>query len=220
MDKRNTETAVSLGKWYGGDGAGLDALLDRHLSWIRSHVRLRLGPFLRQKDQSGDIVQDAMIQFLRYCPRIQISDDNRFRALMARIVENVLRDRNDWFKARRRAISMERPLPSDTVLNLDSPRKEGESPSQAAQQNEQEAWIRLALELLDPDDRTVIVLRDWDGLTFTAIGERIGTSYDTARMKYNRSFDKLTEKVWSLRNGNIEEAVEADDPGIESHDAP
>jgi len=108
---------------------------------------------------------------------------------------------------------MERPLPPDTVLNLDSPRKTNESPSQAAQRNEQEAWIRLGLELLDPDDRTVIVLRDWEGLTFAAIAERLGTSYDSARMKYNRSFDKLTEKVWSLRHGNIDEALQDDNPG-------
>ena len=57
------------------------------------------------KVESSDIVQDAALQFLKYGPRFILSDEEKFRALLVRIVENVLRDKHDWFSARRRAIA-------------------------------------------------------------------------------------------------------------------
>jgi hypothetical protein len=62
--------------------------------------------------ESGDVVQEAAVQFLNYGLRFIISDDKRFRGLLARIVENVLRDKHDWFTAQRREIARQRPLPS------------------------------------------------------------------------------------------------------------
>jgi RNA polymerase sigma factor (sigma-70 family) len=164
-------------------------------------VRRRLGPALRRKDESGDYVQDAVVEFLRYAPRFHMSSDSRFRALLGRIIENVLRDRNDWFTAQRRAMSKERPLPRDTVLNLDPPRQAAESPSQVALQHEQEAWVRLGLEFLDSEDRRLIVFREWEGLTFSAMGERLGISLSAVRDRYLRAVDRLTDEVWALRTG-------------------
>jgi RNA polymerase sigma factor (sigma-70 family) len=207
MATKSSKTSVSLQQWHRGDGTGLDHLLEQHLSWILNHVRRRLGPALRQKAESGDFVQEAVIQFLRYGPRIHVSDDGRFRALMSRIVENVLRDRMDWYTARRRALSKEHPLPPDTILNLDPSSKPATSPSQAVMKHEQEAWVRLGLELLDPEDREVIILRDWDGFTFVEIGERLEITRDVARHRYKQSFSRLMDKVKALRSGNLDHAL-------------
>jgi len=197
-----------LEPYYSGDEDSLNKLLEEYLPWIHTQVRRRLGPFLRQKEQSSDYVQEAMFQFLRDSPKLQISDGKQFRALMARIVENVLRDRNDWFRAQRRAIASERPLPSDTVLNLDPPQGEARaSPSQVALQHEREAWVRLGLDLLEQEQRRIILLRDFEGLTFGEIGKALDISYDAARLRYNRAFEVLTEKVWVLRYGRLEDAL-------------
>ena len=201
MGSEDTQTEIGLSRWSRGDRAGLDQLLERHLPWIRAHVRSRLGPALRRKDESGDYVQEAVVEFLKYAPRFHMSSDSRFRALLGRIIENVLRDRKDWFKARRRAISRECPLPRDTVLNLDPPRDAAASPSQMALQHEQEAWVRLGLECLDPEDRKLIILREWEGLTFAAMGERTGISLDAVRNRYLRAVGRLTQEVWNLRTG-------------------
>ena len=95
-----------------------------------------------EKGETCDYVQDAIVQFLQYGPRFTISNDARFRGLLAKIVENVLCNKYHWFIARRREIARERPLPSDTVLNLDPPRHAVDSPSMAADKHEQEAWVR------------------------------------------------------------------------------
>lgn len=199
MGLHQTQTSISLQKWHQGEAEGLSELIKRHLPWIHAHVRKRLGKDLRKKAESVDFVQDAMVQFLKYGPRIHISDDAQFRALLKRIVENAVRDRNDWFRAKRRNMSRECPLPSDTVLDLDSAVKTDRTPSQSAQRQEHEAWVRLGLELLDPDDRQVIVLRQWEKASFQAIAQQFDMKADAIRMRYNRALGKLSDKIGEIR---------------------
>ena len=208
MSDETSQTLLHLEQWNGGDPAGLDALLSRHLPWIRAHIRRRMGPLLRKKAESCDYLQDVMVEFLRYGPRIQVSAGAQFRALLVRIVESALRDKHDWFTARRRAISRERPLPPDTVLRIDPPRERSETPSVEADNHERQAWLRLGMELVDPGDREVLVLRQWDGLPFPEIGKRLALSEDAARMRYNRAVGRLADDVGRLRRHGLPEIEE------------
>ena len=71
MQDRPSETRLLLGRWHGGDRSALDALLERDLPWIRQHVRRRLGANLRARMDSADVVQEAMVEFLRHAPPFQ-----------------------------------------------------------------------------------------------------------------------------------------------------
>jgi RNA polymerase sigma factor (sigma-70 family) len=204
---QKSETGLYLSRWNRGNEAALEQLLDRHLAWITNHGRRRVGPFLRGKAETADYVQDAVIEFLRYGPRIQISDDRHFRALLVKIVENTLRDRRDWFMAQRRWNSKLRPLPSDTVLSLDPPKHAVQRPSQEAVKHEREAWIRLGMELVDPEDRDIIVLHQWEGRTFADIARRLKITSDAARMRYTRAVMRLGRKVAHLQRGDLTKAV-------------
>jgi DNA-directed RNA polymerase specialized sigma24 family protein len=157
MDQADSRTMELLQRWHGGDREALDELIERDLPWIQQHVRRRLGPMLRARGETVDYVQDAMIEVLEYGPKFVSASQSRFRAMIARIVENTLRDQHDWFKAKRRAMSREQPLPSDSVLHIDGRHGEITRPSQNAVKAERESYVRLALELLEPDDRKVIM---------------------------------------------------------------
>ena len=76
-DGSRDRTAEDLRRWNAGDAEGLKSLLENHLPWIEKYVRKRLGARLRQKAETQDIVQDAMLQFLRYGPRIDLAGDTR-----------------------------------------------------------------------------------------------------------------------------------------------
>lgn len=205
----DTPSSIFIQQWHDGDRQALEKVLKRHLPWIQSYVHRKISSLLRSKTETGDIVQDAVVQFLKYGPRFHLSSDRQLRALLCRIVENVLKDKYDWYTAHRRSIAKERPLPPDTVLNLDAPMRSMETPSQVVLKHEQEAWVRLALELLDPPMRHVIILREWEGLTFNVIGKRLKVSRDTARRRYMQSLFKLMKKVKALRNGALDEALDA-----------
>jgi RNA polymerase sigma-70 factor (ECF subfamily) len=80
-------------------------------------------------------------------------------------------------------------------------------PSAAADRNEKRAWIRLALELLDTADRDVVLLRQWDGLSFAEVGERLGIREDAARMRFERAVARLARLVARLRAGEIAQVL-------------
>lgn len=186
------------------DSNNLKMILERHLSWVQAYVHRKLGNFPRHKSDTGDIVQDALVQFLKFGPRIHLTNDKQFRALLCRIISNVINNKYDWFTAKRRAYARERPLPADTVLNLDPPQTRQDTPSQIAHQLEREAWIRLGIELLDPDDREIIVLRNWDDLSFKEIGDQCEVSKSEARRKYLQALKHLIATVKALQVGQLD----------------
>jgi len=198
------DTRELLRRWHDGDEQALAALVERDRSWIEGRVRRRLGARLRAKDETQDVVQDAVLELLRYAPRFTIENTGTFRRLMARIVENVLRDRHDWFTARRRAMSRERPLARDTVLALDPPVGDPPRPDEAAGNEEMAARVRLGLELLSEEDRRVVVRRDWDGWEFAAIAHEAGAGADAVRMRYHRALVKLSEIVDRIGAGGVD----------------
>jgi len=219
MDGEDDRTSDLLKRWHSGDPEGIQALLERHLPWIRDHVRRRVGPMLRGKGEISDYVQDAMVELLRYGPRFHVSDEGRFRVLMARLIDNGLRDKWDWFKARRRDIARERPLAAGTILELDPPRTTTETPSRILMREEREAWIRFGIELLAEADREVIILRQWDRLAFEAIGERLEISAEAARKRFSRALGRLGDIVDALRQGKIDSVIEEASSSEAGHDA-
>jgi RNA polymerase sigma factor (sigma-70 family) len=195
------ETAGLLRRLHAGDERALQSLVAGNVDWVRAHVHRRLGRQLHRLEETDDVVQAAMVEVLRFGPRFVVGSEHGFRALMTRIVTNVLSDRHHWFHAGKRAVGRERQL-GDPVVELD-PAASVTRPSEAAVRNEEAAWIALALELLEPDDRQVIRLREWDGLSFAAIAERMGTSEDGARMRFNRALPRLAQGLEALRRGEL-----------------
>ena len=210
MENGLTKTSLFLQQWHEGNQDGLNALLERHLPWIKGQVRKRLTPPLRNKAETVDYIQDVVVQFLHYAPKFTVSKDAQFRALLLRVVENTLMNKYEWYTARRRQMARERPLPSDTVLSLDPPERSFRTPSQSVARHEEEAWIRLAMEFLETDDREIIVLREWDKLPYAEIGARLDITANTARMRHDRAVIRLSEKVWDLRSGKLDRFLEID----------
>ena len=208
MQETPSETRQLLQRLRAGDRTALDALLARDLHWIRGDVRRRLGPALRTRLESADIVQEAMVEFLRYGAPFLVSDQEQFRRLAARVVENVIGHQYDRFTAQRRELQRERPLPSEDVLDLDARRAGHGTPSQDAQRREREACVRLGLELLEAQDREAILLREWDALPLAEMGTRLGISEDAARMRYKRAVLRLARKVRQLREGKLAESLD------------
>jgi DNA-directed RNA polymerase specialized sigma24 family protein len=126
----SNNTAELLAGCHRGDAAALATLLERNLAWVQAHVSRRLGPQLRQRGDSQDIVQETMIQVVRSGPRFVVADGASFRALVAKMVENTIRRIWRHEVAHRRDLRRDEEFPGDdTVLHL------GESatrPSEAA----------------------------------------------------------------------------------------
>lgn len=197
----DSDTKALLGRWHQGDTEALARLVELHLTWLEQHVRSRLGTFLSRHADPVDYLQDAMLDFLRDAPRFQVGTETQFRGLLARVVEHTLLDRNEWFRRKRRDMARNTPLPTDSVLGLDPSFQRSETPSREVAAREQRDWVRLAMELLPPADRRLLVLREWDKRSFGEIGAELGLNEAAARMRWVRAVNRLGEAMRNLQKG-------------------
>ncbi len=181
------------------DGGALDALVRRCLPDIRAHVRRRLGSHIRAKCDSGDIVQDALLRFLRYCPNLPRVSTRGFCALMARIVENVIRDKHGWVNAARRDSRREVTGSAARQL-LHGQVATGKTPSGVVRQREDLGMTRFALGLLNPLDRAVILGRV-DRVPYEALAASLGITREAAMSRHRRAQFKLLKLVQRLESG-------------------
>lgn len=204
-----SQTFHLLSRLHSGDAAALGALVERDLPWIRSQVERQLGKELRRHVTAEDIVQETMVHLLRDGPKFTISDQAHFRALLARMITNVLRMKHRFLHQERRDVGKEMEIAGQsTVLNLDASQTR---PSQAAIRSETQAWMQLCLDLLDAKDREVIVLRQWQELSFVEIGEKLGLDQSAARMRFERALARLAKLVKRAQTEGI--AAVLSEPG-------
>jgi RNA polymerase sigma-70 factor (ECF subfamily) len=182
-----------------GDRSALQALLARHMDWLRAYVGRRMHQGLRRELDSTDAVQDVLLGALRSDLLRQASDPDHFRALLAKAAERDLIDRVRHARRARRDRRREQSMHGDTSFRSRAPVDSGTRPSQAAIRGERMAWIRLAMHRLSPSDRELLELRVWRGLGFDAIGDRLDLAPDAARMRVNRALARLARAVEALK---------------------
>jgi RNA polymerase sigma factor (sigma-70 family) len=207
MPADHDATPQLLERWHQGDERALGELVELHLPWLRGQVDRRLGPALREQGEVEDYLQDAMLDFLRDAPRFVVRDGAQFRALLARVLENTLRDRNDWFRAKRRDLARKAALPTESVLSLDPALQRSTTPSRDATRNEVRDWVRLGLELLEAEDRKIILAREYEDRSFVEIGTELGMSANAVRMRWVRAVARLAEVMKELRAGTVPPAT-------------
>lgn len=202
-------------RWHAGDLAALGELVAQEQAWITERVHQRLGAQLRARADTQDLVQHTLLEVLRAGPRFVVDDRTHLRALLARMVENSICYHARFHRQQKRDMRRDMPLPgsgdSASVLDL-APPATTPGPATAAASNDTRDWVRLALELLEPEDRNVIQWREYDGLPFAAIAERLAITEAHARVRFQRALPKLGKLLAKLRNGRLAEALAEQEP--------
>jgi len=207
-DEDGDQTLLLLQRWQVGDRTALDELLERDLPWIREQVSRRLGGLLRRKGEPDDFVNEAIVELLTYVPRFQVASRTLFRALLARVVENTLRDQHERYTAQRRNVQKERAFPTDVSAMPEPARGQVATPSQIFDASERQQWVRFATDLLPSLDREVVILRTRQHLSFLEIGRRLDVAPDAARMRFDRALIRLSDLVAQLRRGELKRLPE------------
>ncbi|MEZ5988725.1 MAG: sigma-70 family RNA polymerase sigma factor [Planctomycetota bacterium] len=192
------DSEIILRRWQDGDRQALAALLERHREWIEHRIRERMGDVLRNKAETVDYAQSAVLDLLRYVPPIPVRSTERFRGLVLRIIDNNLRDAAEYHATRKRDARREQRLPEESQLWTD-PRLDSE-----LARREMEALLRLAIELLPETDRRVLLLREWERQGYRDIGQALGLSEDAARMRFQRALPRLGELIRRLQKGELD----------------
>jgi len=211
-DLNDASTSILLERIRENDARALEVLLERILPRIRQEVHDRRPAMFGARFDTQDLSQDVAVDLIHYLPRIRCAKSEVLDAILRRVIRRTLNDTSKYLMALRRQVTRDRPLPGDTVLDLQSTGKRAESPSELAMRREQDAWVRLALPLLDPEDEELILRARLNGESYAEIARQRGEHADAVRMRCNRAVSRLTNLVGLLRRGRLEEALESAGP--------
>lgn len=182
-----------------GDAVAIDELLEEHLPSLRAFVRLRSGPTLRAKESVSDVVQSTCREVLQGLDRFQWDGEASFRAWLYTTAQRKIADRAEHWQAAKREVGREMPLapPSASTTNDDARMldvyRSLASPSEEAAGLETLERLERAFERLSAEDREVITLSRIVGLSQGEIGEALGCSAGTARVRLFRALARLAE---------------------------
>ena len=186
MDRSETTTLLRSAK--GGSEEALNALFDRCAGKLLALIRLRLDRKLRNRLESRDILNAALLKAFQRIDSFEESNTASLMGWLARIAENEIRDQRDYHGRQRRDAAREVEI--EQGLDI----LEGRIRSQTSRLVLDEELERLerSLETLEEAHREVILLRKLEELSFAEISERMDRTPDACRMLLARAMTALT----------------------------
>ncbi len=190
-----TESAEILGRAKEGSKEALDRLLEDSGRKLLALIRLRMGPSLRARLESRDVLQATMLTAFRRLPQLKGDTTSSLMAWLARIAENEIRDQAEFHGRQKRDMAREVPV-GDSDSFLASATRSASSQIALGEQLER---LEQALESLPENYREVILLRRLEELNYAEIAERLQKSPDAARMLFARAMAALTVEMRPTR---------------------
>ena len=158
------------------------------IAW-RVAVRLTGDP-----DTARDLAQDAVLRCLGALDRFHA--DRPLAPWVAQIVRNLVRD-----AARRRRVRRLEPLHRTTDELVNEPADPAPDPEARAQRHELQRMVWRCLAELDEPQREIIVLRDFEGLTYDEIARVLGIPRGTVMSRLHRARRALADVVSGRAGG-------------------
>lgn len=178
-----------------GSHEAINAIFERYGDRLHALIRMRLGPKLRQRLESRDILQATLLKAFRGFDRFAGSGSRSLMAWMGTIAHDEICDQADFHGRQKRDAGL------DTTLDqrLDPVAREVVHTEVSRLQLKADAErLEQAIEALGEAQREIILLRHFEELSFPEIGERLGKSPDACRMQLSRAMTALTLKLRGL----------------------
>jgi len=185
--------AVLIRRCVDGDAEACAAVVDEH----QRMVFLLALNLLRDYEEARDLSQDVFLQVFRTLDRFR--GQSSLRTWIYRIAVNLARNRQRWWRRRHKA---------DQVSIDDHVRQHGElaeptgaaAPDRVLVQKEASERVWQALDALPFDQRTAMVLREIDGLSYEEIAFSLGVAIGTVKSRLTRAREALRARLREARH--------------------
>ena len=151
---------------------------------------------LGDRDEALDLSQEVFLSVFRTIHKFR--GQSALKTWIYRIVINQARNRQRWFRRRRRADQVSLDAHEAAHGELQQP-GEQTSPDRALARKQLAARLRIALEHLPFDQRTVVVLREIDGLSYEEIAFSSGVAVGTVKSRLTRARQALRRDLSEVR---------------------
>ncbi len=143
----------------------------------------------RNEQDAQDVAQEAYLRAFRFFPGFRGGDA---RAWLLKIVRNTF---YTWSHANR-------PLQDAAEFdeNFFTPDSRVPNPEEVVLQNDSDTLVRKALEMLPPNSREVLILRELEGMSYKEIADITGMPMGTVMSSLSRARGHLRQVLTTLMN--------------------
>ena len=163
--------------YLSGDRNAISQLIERHSRRVRDYIQM----MVKDGDVADDIFQETFIKAVRVIDEGRYTDNGRFLSWILRIAHNQVIDHFRAQKQNRQLNEAEAGYDVLGTLRLAERTVEDEIVCEQIASD-----VRRMVELLPDEQREVVMMRYYSGLSFKEIAEQTGVSINTAlgRMRY------------------------------------
>jgi RNA polymerase sigma-70 factor (ECF subfamily) len=180
--------ALLIQRCAAGDEAACVELVNEHQRMV-----YQLGlHLLGDQDEALDLSQEVFLRVFRTIGRFR--GQSALRTWIYRIVINQARNRQRWWKRRHRSeqVSLDEHL--EQYGDMSAPVETG-TPDRVYRQKEVASQLWAALERLPFDQRTAVILREIDGLSYDEIAFSLGVAVGTVKSRLTRAREALRAQL-------------------------
>ena len=183
-DDIGTREAALIERCAAGDETACAELVSEHQRMV-FHLACHL---LGDRDEALDLSQDVFLRVFRTIHTFR--GQSQLRTWIYRIVINQVRNRQRWWRRRFRSsqVSLDQHLEAHGDLPA---APDASTPERAFAQKELGERLHGALDGLPFDQRTAIVLREIDGLSYEEIAYSLGVTLGTVKSRLTRARQAL-----------------------------
>ena len=193
-----SDTLHLVERLRGGDRQALTDLFQRHRDRLRRLVELRMDARLQGRVDASDVLQDAFLDAAAHLDwYLKGSDLPPFLWLRLVVSQRLSNYHRRHFGTKMRDVGQEvslyrNPLPQASSAALASMLLGRlTSPSNAAIRAERVLRVQEALNALDPLDREVIALRQFEELSRAETAQVLGITEEAGAKRYMRALRRL-----------------------------
>ena len=166
-----------LNTYISGNEDSINVLLNRHRKRILDYIYM----MVKNRDVADDIFQETLIKVVRFVQEGRYTENGKFLSWVLRIAHNQV---IDHFRAQRQNKTVTEAEAGYDVLGSLRFAERNVEDAMVSEQIERD--VRALVELLPPEQREVVMMRYFSGLSFKDIAEQTDVSINTAlgRMRY------------------------------------
>lgn len=166
-----------LNSYLSGNRSAISQLIERHSRRVLDYIKM----MVKDSDVAKDIMQETFIKAVRVIDSGRYTDNGKFLSWILRIAHNMVIDR---FRAQKQNRTMNESEAGYDVLGTVRLSENSIEDEMISAQIDSD--IRNLVDLLPEEQREVVMMRYYSGLSFKEIAEQTDVSINTAlgRMRY------------------------------------
>jgi len=178
-------------RFKGGDRSAFNEIVQRYQHRVFTMCMRKMG----NEQVASEVAQDVFVALFRALGRFR--GDSQLSTWIYRVVINHCKNRRQY--RRRRAMDRHESLDGLAENDDDKPKRQLPSddapPDASTFRSEAQAILEVALAELEEEQRTIIVLRDMEDLSYEEIGQLLELPRGTVKSRLHRARSQLAKTL-------------------------